>query len=191
MSDSDDVDDGRPVRAAGFLIRSAGLFLLGHVTQQKDDDLAKIESDTTSKLWTIPKGCCEQGESVLECAMRELREETGIDLNDARFIALRPTSDATPFFTYTRLRTGHRRKIVDVFFIDDSEGLIRNSGLKLVCESILVNMKAEFANREGAPEIDAFMWADEEKARRLVVKSQIGIFKQYRKHTQDAAGVRD
>ncbi|MEQ1501244.1 MAG: phosphopantothenoylcysteine decarboxylase [Myxococcota bacterium] len=39
--------------------------------------------------WAFPGGRCEPGEAPLACAVRELREETGIDLVDPRPIATR------------------------------------------------------------------------------------------------------
>jgi len=35
-----------------------------------------------SKKWSFPKGHCKRGETDLECATRELYEETGVTLND-------------------------------------------------------------------------------------------------------------
>lgn len=34
-------------------------------------------------LWTLPGGTRDPGETALECALRELREETGIAVDDA------------------------------------------------------------------------------------------------------------
>src|SRR5688572_3291210 len=34
-------------------------------------------------VWTIPKGLPDEGEELLDCAMREFKEETGFDLPDA------------------------------------------------------------------------------------------------------------
>jgi hypothetical protein len=36
-----------------------------------------------SKLWSMPKGKREAGESSLDCAIREFKEETGIDISDS------------------------------------------------------------------------------------------------------------
>jgi 8-oxo-dGTP diphosphatase len=52
------------VRAAGGLVLRSGNVLLVH--RPKYDD------------WTFPKGKCEEGESDEDCALREVREETGL-----------------------------------------------------------------------------------------------------------------
>lgn len=38
--------------------------------------------------WTLPKGEVDEGEEELACALREFREETGIDPEGARFLPL-------------------------------------------------------------------------------------------------------
>ena len=58
-----DVESGF-VRAAGGLVRRDGRVLLVH--RPKYDD------------WTFPKGKAETGESDIVCALREVREETGL-----------------------------------------------------------------------------------------------------------------
>jgi 8-oxo-dGTP diphosphatase len=52
------------VRAAGGVVRRDGRVLLVH--RPKYDD------------WTFPKGKAEDGESDEDCALREVREETGL-----------------------------------------------------------------------------------------------------------------
>jgi 8-oxo-dGTP pyrophosphatase MutT (NUDIX family) len=52
------------VRAAGGLVHRDGRVLLVH--RPKYDD------------WTFPKGKAEDGEPDLDCAVREVREETGL-----------------------------------------------------------------------------------------------------------------
>jgi putative (di)nucleoside polyphosphate hydrolase len=54
-----------------LIINKHGELLLCHVTG--------------TNHWDIPKGLREQGESTLEAAKRELREETGLQLDDAMF----------------------------------------------------------------------------------------------------------
>ena len=64
-----------PVSCGTLIVNPAGQLLLCHVTG-------------TAK-WDIPKGMQDDGETTLEAAMRELREEAGIVVFDAdRFIDL-------------------------------------------------------------------------------------------------------
>ncbi|MES1248540.1 MAG: NUDIX hydrolase [Actinomycetota bacterium] len=53
------------IRAAGGLVERDGLVLLVHRPRYDD--------------WTFPKGKAEDGESDEECAVREVREETGLE----------------------------------------------------------------------------------------------------------------
>jgi 8-oxo-dGTP pyrophosphatase MutT (NUDIX family) len=50
-----------------LILNEQGQLLLAHATGQKH--------------WDIPKGGAEEGESAREAAIREVREETGIDLS--------------------------------------------------------------------------------------------------------------
>lgn len=61
------------VISCGFIIHDDSQFLVGHVTGQGAD------------TWSIPKGRIESGESFLDCAIRELHEETSIDLSDSPY----------------------------------------------------------------------------------------------------------
>jgi len=38
-----------------------------------------------SRKWSFPKGHCKQDENDLECALRELREETGLDITNQKY----------------------------------------------------------------------------------------------------------
>lgn len=60
-----------PVSCGTLVVNSEGQLLVCHVT-----DTAK---------WDIPKGMQDPGESTLQAAMRELREEAGIVFDAARF----------------------------------------------------------------------------------------------------------
>lgn len=44
--------------------------------------------------WSVPGGHLEFGESIAECASREVREETGMEISDIAFLAI--TEDSFP-----------------------------------------------------------------------------------------------
>ncbi len=69
------------VRAAGGIVVRDGRVLLVH--RPKYDD------------WTLPKGKAEAGESDEDCALREVREETGLECELVRR-ARRRRSTSTP-----------------------------------------------------------------------------------------------
>jgi 8-oxo-dGTP pyrophosphatase MutT (NUDIX family) len=66
------------------------------------DRLIKRSNDSSELLWEIPKGRIERNESNLDCALRELKEETGIDTNMMKILP-----DIKPFideFTHMGVR---------------------------------------------------------------------------------------
>ncbi len=56
--------------------------------------LLKRKASHGAGTWCPPGGHLELGESPEECVLREAREETGIEVADARFIAI--TNDVFP-----------------------------------------------------------------------------------------------
>ncbi|MFO0913310.1 MAG: NUDIX domain-containing protein [Pirellulales bacterium] len=64
--------------------------------------------------WDLPKGHMEPGETEMECALRELEEETGIQPDDIEIV---PGFRFTIRYTVQSLRTGHqpREKTVVIF----------------------------------------------------------------------------
>ena len=84
-----------PLTSAGFLIKSADLYLVCHATNRKPPA-------ATDCSWTISKGIVDAGETPIEAAMRELKEETGIDLKgEEQLASLIPAPDAQPINSYT------------------------------------------------------------------------------------------
>jgi len=55
--------------------------------------LGKRRNGFQPDTWALPGGCLEPGESIFECAARELWEETGLVAREFRLVCI---SDATP-----------------------------------------------------------------------------------------------
>lgn len=62
----------------GVMIRKGDKILLGHRCEKSDDTGGIFEPGT----WTFPGGKQEFGESIFECAKREVKEETNLDISD-------------------------------------------------------------------------------------------------------------
>jgi putative (di)nucleoside polyphosphate hydrolase len=133
-SDPDQVDAtaGRraktlPVSCGTLVVNPAGQLLLCHVTE-------------TAK-WDIPKGMQDPGESTLQAAMRELREEAGIVFDAARFEDLGG-------FAYRR----DKRLQLYRVRVQDELGQLE----QLVCTSFF----AHPVSGRPTPETDGFRWAE-------------------------------
>jgi 8-oxo-dGTP pyrophosphatase MutT (NUDIX family) len=63
-----------PVTSCGVVVTDGARLLLGHATR--------------SPRWDVPKGIAEPGESLLETAVRELREETGLEADPGLLVPL-------------------------------------------------------------------------------------------------------
>ncbi|MCW8853790.1 MAG: NUDIX domain-containing protein [Gammaproteobacteria bacterium] len=64
----------RPVTGVATLIIDNGHLLLGYRSKSPGKN-----------TWQCPGGLLEAGESVFDCAIRETREETGLDINNLKF----------------------------------------------------------------------------------------------------------
>ncbi len=144
-------------KCAGFLIKSQGLYLVCHATQ-----LLSKPSITDGK-WTISKGNLEPNETELEAAIRELKEETNIDI--LQHFSFRKESKW--FNKYS-----DRKREIYVFLVEDITGKLRSVELK--CNSLVQNHPIKKYN--GMPEMDDFMWVTREEAREMVFDSQKHLF---------------
>jgi 8-oxo-dGTP pyrophosphatase MutT (NUDIX family) len=67
-------------------------------------------SDEGPMVWSLPKGHVEEGESMAEAAIREVREETGLDsaiedtLGDVTYWYARHDKDGKPMRVFKRVR---------------------------------------------------------------------------------------
>ena len=122
------------VSCGTLVLNGAGQLLLCHVTG--------------TAAWDIPKGMQDPGETTLEAAMRELREEAGIGFEPGRFRDLGQ-------FDYRRDKRLHLYR-VDAF---DELGDLS----QLACTSYFPH----HATGRLTPEMDGFRWAGREQLSRL------------------------
>jgi ADP-ribose pyrophosphatase YjhB (NUDIX family) len=62
----------------------------------RDDAVLLVRQNYGRRYWSLPGGSVEQGESVEGAAVREVKEETGLDVRLARLVGLysKPAQDA-------------------------------------------------------------------------------------------------
>lgn len=119
--------------------------------------LGKTQKYNKYENWTIFKGGQEAGETLIETAIRELHEESGIDImNDVR---LNSNTSSSPFFNF-----GINDKTVFVYLLKDKDGVLNDFEFK--CNSFFgVNQ----------PEISHYSWFNIEEAKDRVYYSQRGM----------------
>mmetsp|Transcript_29802 Transcript_29802/g.41922 ORF Transcript_29802/g.41922 Transcript_29802/m.41922 type:complete len:228 (+) Transcript_29802:78-761(+) len=155
--------------SAGFLIRSSkSKFLLCHATKSPNGKWTKYDGN-----WTVPKGIVEEGESKIDAAIRELREETNIDLLHRSFRELLPPNlnDADPFVVFP---VGEKK--VHLFLLEDEQGRLQDPSIELKCSTKIENMHPSLSYLIGLPEVDGYMWVEREDAEKMVYKSQQKLF---------------
>lgn len=109
-----------------LVINQSGKILLCHVTG--------------SDHWDIPKGMQDPGESTIEAAKRELREETGLEFDEALF-------EEIGSFDYQRHKRLHLYKLRSPESLDKLD--------HLVCTSHFNHQ----VTGKPTPEMDGFRWA--------------------------------
>lgn len=115
-----------PVSCGTLIINKRGELLLCHVTG--------------TEQWDIPKGMQDPGESTLDAAMRELREETGLVFDRTLF-------EEIGRFDYRRDKHLHLYKLTAP---DDVDSLGH-----LICTSHFTH----HVTGTPTPEVDDFCWA--------------------------------
>lgn len=100
-----------------------------------------------SGKWSFPKGHTEGVESPLECAMRELREETGVSLKGTRPTTGLFSLKAASYFLFRvsseyKLCPYDNREIMDLgwFTIDEMQRLSGNIDISVFVRKMKKNM---------------------------------------------------
>ncbi len=140
----------KTIAAGIFIVKKDGNLLICHPTNHALD------------FWSIPKGKVEEGETMLEGAIRETYEETNIDLKE---------NDINSYFSVHRLEPinyGHKKKIIHPFvYFETTNSQIPWDVLEIKCNSNVPE------DRGGFPEMDDYRWVTIEEARVLLHETQV------------------
>ena len=107
-------------------------------------------------IWSIPKGGVNGDEDVLQCAYREVLEETSLDLKKIK-------GEVTKAGVSTYTSSYGPTKILNSFVFKAQEPIQGN--YKIVCKSLY----------QGKPENDKNMWATREQAMKLLAPYQAEV----------------
>lgn len=153
----------KTVNSAGFaLLKNDGSLkvLLGHSFTGKNPVLE-------DRKWGIPKGKQDPGESLLNCAIREFYEETGLKIDKRFYIFGQECKEPQPLIAhsyFTREKGQKVRKNLYVFLAYDF--LAASKDFEFISKK----------NLSGNPELDLFFWCDLDVAQNIVTYSQSNIF---------------
>jgi 8-oxo-dGTP pyrophosphatase MutT (NUDIX family) len=124
-----------------------GKYLLGRTTKYPKD-----------QCWTVFKGQQERGESLMATAVRELREEAGIDI--LRNQDLQLSHSTSPFFSFAM-----KGKDVILYLLNDERDVLKETNFK--CSS--------YWGPNKNPEISEYQWCDLDEMEAMVFPSQRGL----------------
>ncbi|HVU61770.1 MAG TPA: NUDIX domain-containing protein [Mycobacteriales bacterium] len=117
-------ESGEPVICAGAVVRDAGGRLL----------LVRRGTPPAQGSWTLPGGRVEPGENPAAAAAREVREETGLDVDVGRLLATLPVlgylvHDFTATVVGGTLQAGDDAADVGWFGVDELARIELSPGL--------------------------------------------------------------
>ncbi len=132
----------------------------GFVVKNSKDEilLGRVDRHPKPYQWTIFKGQMEESETLLDTAMRELKEETGIDIVSDHNLNRKISSNY--IFTY---QLSH--KDVYLFLLEDENGILDNFEFK--CTS--------YFGDNNEPEINDYKWVHIKNLADYIFPSQRGL----------------
>ena len=130
--------------AGVFLVKNDGTILVGHPTNHKKD------------FFSIPKGGVDEGEELIEAAIRETYEEANVDVAD--FIVMHTLNPRTH---------KNNKKIFHPYVLLEKENPYIFDDFEIKCNSNVP------VNEGGFPEMDAFKWLTFDEARTYLHQSQV------------------
>ena len=129
-----------------------------------------------SQKWSFPKGHCKQDETDLECAVRELKEETGVDIQDIKYSSYHKLRGGGyfvfPMETSPSLRIGDNWEIAEVKWWDITSLPSLDSNVDV--SIIRTLMKSMYDDRK-----DVTTFIDSPEARRKVNTIKNSILPRY------------
>jgi len=131
--------------AFGFIVKSKDKYLICHPFASKWKD----------GFWSLPKGHAKPGETELESALRETKEETGIDLEKQKGKISKLGTFAYP----------NGKKQITIFLFEGEDSLRFK---KASCQSLITRGK-----NKGKPEIDLCTWVSLKEAKAKLHSSVI------------------
>lgn len=128
--------------------KTCGVFLL-------DGDnkvLACHPTNAKVTIWSIPKGWPDEGEEPRAAAVRELMEETGVEVDPSSLLELPPV----------KYKSG--KKTLHAFLCKLKK---KNTELSLICTSYVETGPTPF------PEIDRYEWVSLDTAKMMLHEAQV------------------
>ena len=110
--------------------------------------------------WSIPKGEYSEEEDPLECARREFREETGIDLDSNAFISLAP------------IKQSGGKAVCAWTFEGDCDAASIQSNL------FSIEWPPKSGRQQEFPEVDRAAWFDVNTAKQKIIKGQVSFIEE-------------
>ncbi|MCD5401140.1 NUDIX domain-containing protein [candidate division NPL-UPA2 bacterium] len=139
---------------------SAGILLFRYKNEQLEVMLVHPGGPFWAKkddgAWSIPKGLFEENENLLNAAKREFKEETGLEI-DGQFIDLGELKQPS-------------RKIIHAWALEKDLDVTN-----IVSNTFTLEWPKNSGRLQEYPEIDKAEWFDIERAKKKILKGQVGF----------------